>query len=305
MSGRGSTAWIEDAIPAEQRAARRWVAWRYVERNGRATKAPVCARTGGPASATDPTTWTDYATAARYARAHRCGIGIMLGDCLAGVDLDDCVSDTGVPASWAREIVAELDSYTEMSPSGHGLHVLVHGTLPGTRRRRGPVEMYDRDRYLCVTGHHLPCTPRSVEERTDALAALHRRVFGVPGNAPAARPKLRRAMLCASDSEIIERAHRARNGDRFARLWRGDASRYSSASEADLALCSQLAWYTEDGEQIARLVAQSGLGRAKWDRSDYRERTITTALASADARRRVTTERAVRMEALVARELGL
>jgi len=305
MSGIGSTVWLEHTIPADLRATARWVAWRYVERDGRATKVPICARTGEPASATDPTTWTDYAAAARYARAHGCGIGIMMGDGIARVDLDDCVSNTGDLAPWAREIVAELDSYTETSPSGHGVHVLMRGTLPGARRRRGKVEMYDRDRYLCVTGRYLPWTPRTVEERTDALAALHRRVFGATANAPTVRPSLRQATHCTSDSEIIERAHRARNADRFARLWRGDVSQYASASEADLALCSLLAWYTDDADQVARLVAQSGLARAKWERADYRERTIATALATAGARRRVTTERAARTEALVARELGL
>jgi putative DNA primase/helicase len=305
MSGRGSTAWTEAGIPAELRALARWVAWRYIERDGRATKVPLCARTGAAASAIDPATWTDYIKVAQYARTHGCGIGIMLGDGLAGVDLDDCVTETGETAPWARDIIAALASYTETSPSGHGVHVLVRGTLPGSRRRRGCIEMYDRDRYFCVTGRHLGGTPATVEERTTELAALHRRVFSVPGTSTAVRSAMPAARLCASDSEIVERAHRARNGDRFGRLWRGDASDYTSRSEADLALCSLLAWYTDDADQIARLVAQSGLAREKWARADYRERTIVTALASVGACRTASAKRVAHTDALVARELGL
>jgi len=284
MSGRGTMTWCEGGIPSELRGAPRWVCWRYAERDTGFTKIPICARTGGAASSTAPTTWTDYATAVRCARTHACGIGIMMGDGIAGVDLDDCLSDAGELAPWAREIVTQLDSYTEVSPSGRGVHVLVRGALPGGRRRHRKIEMYDRDRYLCVTGRRVTGTPRTIEERTVALAALHSRVFRNV-EMSAARLAPRRTMLCSSDVEIIARARRARNGDRFRRLWRGDAGGYASASEADLALCSMLAWYTDDAEQIARLVSQSGLARDKWGRADYRARTIDTALAGSRAPR--------------------
>jgi putative DNA primase/helicase len=306
MSGRGSPAWNGENIPVVLREASRWVAWRYIERDGRATKMPVCARNGGAASVTDPETWCDYASVSAYARARGCGIGIVMGSGIAGVDLDNCVSETAELTPWARTIVAGLDSYAEISPSGRGVHVLVHGTLPDKRRRRASIEMYDRDRYLCVTGNHLRGTPRTVEERTKALAALHRRVFGNASGDLANRSAAAvTAGPGASDGEVIERAHRARNGDRFARLWAGNVSEYASASEADLALCSMLAWYTDDADQIARLVARSGLAREKWQRADYRQRTIAAALTSAGTRRRVSAERVARTENLLAQELGI
>ncbi|MGD0945871.1 MAG: hypothetical protein ABSA52_00455 [Candidatus Binatia bacterium] len=305
MSGRAATAWREPNIPSELRALPRWVAWHYVERAGHVTKVPICARTGGAASATDPATWCDYVAVAAYARAHDCGVGYVLGDGITGVDLDHCITDTGELEAWAREIVAELDSYTETSPSGRGVHVLVRGAVPGRRRRTGKIEVYDRDRYFCVSGRHLAGTPQIIEERSDALAGLHRRVFGVEDGTTAARSATLAATLCSSDSEIIERARGARNGEHFRRLWGGDASGYASASEADLALCSMLAWHTDDADQIARLVAQSGLARQKWERPDYRERTVAAALAGVGARRGASSERTLRTEALVARELGL
>jgi hypothetical protein len=78
-----------------------------------------------------------------------------------------------------------------------------------------------------------------------------------------------------SDAELVDRAVRAANGDKFARLWDGDASDYATAgnegrSEADLALCSLLAfWCGPDESRIDSLFRQSGLMRPKWDERHY------------------------------------
>jgi putative DNA primase/helicase len=61
------------------------------------------------------------------------GIGFVFteSDPFCGVDLDACVDPkTGEIASWASEIVRELNSYTAFSPSGTGLHVLLRAEFP-------------------------------------------------------------------------------------------------------------------------------------------------------------------------------
>ena len=50
--------------------------------------------------------------------------------------------------SWAQKIVDRFGSYTELSPSGKGLHILCKGTLPGKGVKKNQVEMYDRGRVL-------------------------------------------------------------------------------------------------------------------------------------------------------------
>jgi hypothetical protein len=89
------------------------------------------------------------------------------------------------------------------------------------------------------------------------------------------------------DEDVLARARAAANSMKFEHLWRGDDSGYDSASEADLALCSILAFWTQDVDQIDRLFRQSGLMRDKWDRVDYRDATIAKALSvdAADASR--------------------
>lgn len=223
----------------------------------------------------------------------------MLGDGWAGVDLDG-VRDpqTGALTADAQRIIAMLASYTEVSPSGGGLHFICRGTLPAGRRRRGWVEMYDRARFLCVTGFHVPETPTIVAERTAELAAVHRRWLSDPPMLPATgRPRL---LPAACGGDFVATA-RHRYGERFARLWLGDWSAYGSPSEADLALCTMLARCGADTSTIAGAVASSGLARDKWERADYRERTIAVALASAEQSRRDDP----RFGAAVARGLGL
>jgi Uncharacterized conserved protein len=83
-------------------------------------------------------------------------------------DLVDEVDDA------ALDIIGRLDSYTEVSPSGTGYHVLVTGKLPDGRNRRGSVELYDTARFFTVTGDHVKRTPTRVARRQDALTAIHR-----------------------------------------------------------------------------------------------------------------------------------
>jgi putative DNA primase/helicase len=190
--------------------------------------------------------------------------------------------ETGKLDGWAREVIEELDSYTEISPSGKGVHVLVRATLPEGRNRKGRFEGYDRGRYFTVTGKHLAGTPQTIEVRQEALQSVVRRVFGEESanghTKPVAAPEPVDNGL--SDSKVIQKALAASNGARFSRLWNGDTSGYGSHSEADLALCGMLAFWTGgDATRIDTLFRQSSLYRKKWDRNDYRNRTITEALS--------------------------
>jgi DNA-binding transcriptional ArsR family regulator len=82
-----------------------------------------------------------------------------------------------------------------------------------------------------------------------------------------------------TDDKVIEAARAAKNAAKFASLFdEGDTSGYGSASEADLALVSMIAFYTQDVDQLDRLYRRSALYRKKWERYDYREKTINRAI---------------------------
>src|SRR5439155_18077276 len=120
-------------------------------------------------------TWGTFAEGLATAEDGKAdGVGIVLGDGLIGIDLDHCRdAETTAIEEWALEIVCALDSYTEISPSGRGLHTFARCELPIGPLRKGKIEIYADGRYFTVTGQHLEGTPRSIEERTNQLAALH------------------------------------------------------------------------------------------------------------------------------------
>lgn len=284
---------VLENIPPELKARPQWVCWSLEERDGKATKVPKNPKTGGNAKANDPETWGKFAQAVRHWEAHKnngvAGIGYEFSfyDPYCGVDLDKCRDpETGEIKSWAKDIIAQLNSYTEISPSGQGIHVLVKGKLPPEGLRKGQVEMYCFGRYFTMTGLHLEETPTSIEDRQAELTALHVAVFSQEKKEASRSPSPDSTMDLA-DAELLDRAHKAANGEKFGKLWRGDWSEYPSQSEADLALCSMLSFWTgPDPAMIDRLLRQSGLYRkGKWDRptagSTYGAITINKALSQA------------------------
>jgi hypothetical protein len=111
------------------------------------------------------------------------GLGFALGAedkgaTLAGIDCDGCRNPaTGAIQPWAQTLVRDIDSYTEVSPSGTGVKIFLLGRLP-EKARQGKVyqlEIYDHDRFFTVTGHHLPGTPTTLEDREPQLRALYAR----------------------------------------------------------------------------------------------------------------------------------
>ena len=164
------------------RDLKQWVCWRFEERDAKPTKIPYSPLTDSRASSTDPTTWASYAEAVKACKERGYdGIGFVFteDDPFCGVDLDHCRdSESGELEGWAQEIVYELDSYAEVSPSGTGVHVLVRAQLPPGRNRKGSIEMYDRGRYFTITGWHLEGTHRAVQSRQEQVENMVRRVFG-------------------------------------------------------------------------------------------------------------------------------
>lgn len=281
-------------VPATIKTVDQWICWREEHRTGqdKPAKAPIDPRTGTYASVADSDTWTTFTAAYTTYREDDAvaGVGFVFtrDDPYVGVDLDDCRDpDTGKLEDWARDIVQRLDSYTEASPSGTGVHVLVRGELPDGKCRDGGVELYDRDRYFTVTGRHLTLTPGTMNERTHVVSAVHEEYIA-DESAPATMERSdggETGDAALADTDLIEYARNASNGDKFDRLWRGETSSYESHSEADQALCNLLAFWTGGNpQQMERLFSQSGLARDKWrQRQDYRERTIQTAIRSCSA----------------------
>ncbi|KAK1548907.1 hypothetical protein Q3G72_011785 [Acer saccharum] len=183
-------------IPEQMRALTRWAPWaapwnpdleKYGKVPHRADRVTSGLSNGSAAG------WVTFDKALAAYRAHPdlfAGIGyLMTGHHgVVGVDLDYCVKD-GVVAPWAAEIAAKLDSYTEISPSGTGLHIFLAGDLaedwsaklgtkPANRKQPG-IDVYGGGaRFLTVTGAHVKGSPRDLRAAgptLDQLAARYRK----------------------------------------------------------------------------------------------------------------------------------
>lgn len=277
---------LQASIPADLRSLHQWVAWKLTPEG---KKIPVNPLTGCNASTTDPTTWGTHEEAANAVSSNNLsGVGFVFtqGDPYVGVDLDKCRdAATGKLEAWAQEIVDSLASYTEVSPSGTGVHILVKGTWTPGANRKGQVEVYGQERFFTVTGKVVGQN-RTIEERTQGLADLRRKHFGgqsaireaLRPKAPAfTNPKL-------TDEEVLEQARRSPKADKFDSLWAGVwDGLFQSQSEGDLALANMLAEFTgDDREQVDRLFRASGLYRPKWDEkrgaATYGEKVLDKAL---------------------------
>jgi hypothetical protein len=281
-----------DSIPLDLRALACWVVWRYVEERDPETgeldfdKPPLNAR-GGAGSSTNPKTWSAFDVAlAAYLTGKFDGLGFALhvkrgedGEVLVGADLDHCRNpQTGEIEPWAQDIIAALNSYTEVSPSGEGIRIFLRGKLPPHGRKRGNFECYCTGRYVTVTGQHVEGTPMTIESREAELLAVHKQFWPEHHEPKETGATSSGQPVGLTDLELIEKAKKSKHGDRFQELWEGGLDGKPSASEADLALCDRLGWWTRyDSQRVDQLFRQSGRMRSKWNRSDYRERTLRKA----------------------------
>jgi putative DNA primase/helicase len=149
---------VADAIPEEMRMRTQWVCWRYaLDEKGMWTKHPYNPRSGRRASHSDLLTWNAFEEVLEAYEAGRYdGVGFVFcsGDPYTGIDLDGCRDpESGEIEPWAAQIVQTFDTYTELSPSGEGIHVIVMGSLPGRGGKRKHIEMYDMRRFFTFTGH--------------------------------------------------------------------------------------------------------------------------------------------------------
>jgi AAA domain-containing protein/primase/DNA polymerase family protein len=242
-----------------------------------------------PASTTDPATWLTLEAALALAAAESmAGVGFVFtaDDPYTGIDLDECRdAATGAIQPWAQRLIERLASYTEVSPSGTGVHIIVQAKLPGGGRKQsrpggvGAVEVYDQKRYFTVTGQVVPETPATIAANQDVVADIYARL---KDDTPAAveSSTVASGPLAPEDELLVARVEASRESPAFHRLFSAGETRPNrTASENDLELATILCRYASDDDQVERIMRASPLKRDKWDRKgdDYLRRTILTA----------------------------
>ncbi len=238
-------------IPPELQALPQWVISNSVE-----DKLPRNPRTGRVASVTDHTTWGTFQEAIQSG-ANQIGFVLTPWDPYTIIDLDNKPSNPCTPEQLDlhKRILTSIQSYTEISTSGSGYHIVVKGSIP-VAVHRDNVEIYTHSRYMVFTGNRTNAFP--IMEAQDVLNAMFSQM-----HIESTRAELVDEEEILSDAEVVELAFNAANGAKFDALARGhwDDYGYPSQSEADLAFISMLTFYTRSNDQVKRIFRLTELGQ--------------------------------------------
>lgn len=261
---------------------------------------------GSFASVSDPDSWSTYPEAAEAAERFS-GVGIVFEDSLklVGVDLDHYLVKASPEAAEGKlkddrvfEFLVSAATYSEVSPSGTGLHVffqMAEGEEPfdpiikkhhDDEDDNLVTEIYSRGRYFTFTGHPFGKTHNQVRTVTtkelNGILSVLGYPWGKTKEAPAPIPEGGKATAGLEDEVLLQKMFSSKNGAKVQALWDGGISENGNdRSSADMALVSHLAFWTRrDPVAMKRLWLSSPLGNREktQKRPDYQDRTIENAI---------------------------
>ncbi|MEA4888688.1 MAG: phage/plasmid primase, P4 family [Clostridiaceae bacterium] len=273
-----------EKVPNELKQIPQWVNFMFVpnDAKGKFDKVPINPQTMHGASSINQKSWASFEVAVQsLGKTAKCyitrnklkteysgmadGIGIMFGNNVFGIDIDHCFID-GVMTDDANDIIVTMDSYTELSPSGTGVHILAFGSKPDGKCKNDEkgIEMYDTGRFFTVTGNAIIENPP--RECTDEARKIYDKYLVKPKPEPKSKVKSSQKPVILSQNEILDAMFRSKAGQKIRSLFDGDWGDYQSQSQADQALANYLAFFTgKDPIIMDSLFRQSRLMRDKWD----------------------------------------
>lgn len=266
-------------IPDELKTYNQFVLWRLVDGN----KVPWCPHEDRPASSTAPGDWgtfQDCLNVGSQRPDYYAGIGFVLSknDPFGFIDLDNFekCKDRVNAEKLQRDIQEQFDSYTEFSPSGTGLHIIVRTpiTITGAKSSEYGIEVYTAERFMTMTGNIFRDAP--IKDQGELFHTLWGQIKARQGNGFEYLGDYEQSRF---DEQVIELALR-HNEDTFKPLYNGDwQSLYASQSEADFAFMDIIAFYSKNYEQTKRIFKASALYRPeKYDRrEDHLDKEIQRA----------------------------
>ena len=272
-------------IPDELKRLKNWCLYRLEKRGDKLTKIPINAYDGSYARSNDKSTWNTFDMAVKSIDNFECnGVGFFFEPPYFGVDIDNVGSDIeefmqGNNDNLIGKFLNTLNSYSEFSRSKNGIHIICKGTLPTGGRRKNNVEMYQNGRFFVMTGYQIGDT-KDIRDCTNEIKFLHSKYIGQKDITESNKA----VYNFTSDTKIMDAIKKSKNSANFFNLYNGNwQGSYPSQSEADMALCSMLAFWTAKNEkQMDKLFRASALYRPKWDSLrgalTYGQKTILEAV---------------------------
>lgn len=261
---------------------KRWVNFKFeLNKDGKKTKVPYSPITNRKAATTKETDWGTF----NQTNQKQYGIIFKPDKKLLGIDIDHCLEDKEIVHIEKDNIIKllkEANTYTEVSPSGTGLHLFLSITesfdLEGSRDSSFPYEFYNHGRYFTVT--QVPFNEeKEVRIITPEEAISILKITGYPWNKVEKTVIIKQqAPLDLDDQTVLEKMFNSKNGEKLRSLYNYIGE---DTSAKDMAFLSSLAFWTgRNSIQMERIWMSSLIGSRKktQDRKDYRDRTINKAI---------------------------
>ena len=264
-------------IPSELKEMKRWIVYKPIIKNGKTQKVPINPLTARSLAWSDETQWLSFDDANRLSQRHDdYGIGFILGDGVAGIDLDNVVKVDGTLQEIATDVISSMNSYTEYSLSGKGLHILFLANLSNSFNNRrktlnhdgtySNIEMYSSGRFFVVTGNIYNNLSNLYMRENEAIALYNKYITT---QSETHRSSISSKSDCKKVYRYAQRNVLPNQPDK--QIWRKakhDIQKvdYTDASRGDRNVILILKHYTGDKDQIERIMREyTGKYRIKWD----------------------------------------
>ena len=266
---KGAEEQLRKNIPAEMLSRPNWVAVKVFrdKKRDKLVKLPKDAKTGEAASPNDPSTWSDFDTACKFAHENGCAaLGFALDgkDNVCCIDIDHCFNAKREMSDIAKAAWNACgNTYREVSVSREGLHIF--GKTKGMGLQvfsdAGDMEFYERGKFMTVTGDAFGEGKKNLLNLDELpVKDLLSRKFSKHKTYSWAGKGIK-GLSSMPDREVLERAFASKDGETFKALFNGEDLK-NNHSNSDMALMRRLAfWCNGDIDQMLRIFAASGLYR--------------------------------------------
>ena len=299
-SGAQSTVML-DSLPPFVLAYGLFCLWKFESRgnNDKPAKVPYNPRTLQRADSSNPSTFASADEVRDYQARGFDGVGLFIGNGISAIDIDHCITEQNCLTPLAQDVLNTMNgAYMEYSPSHRGIRILFYTPLDFVydknryliNNQRLGLEIYvsqATSKYVSVTGWRFSSNPDLVDGSAQLMAVAEKYMLrDRPGATVSSVAPTQAMLVSGSDNEVVDAVMRSANGEAFAALMAGDMTACDNDhSRADMVFCNYLAAYTDNAEQIDRIMRTSGLMRDKWDRavagSTYGRNTVAKAIESA------------------------
>lgn len=265
-------------IPNELKIGGLWCGWKLTKKG----KVPFNLKNGGFAKSNDPATFVTYPVLLQHAHEYIAydeegamigGIGLGIFNGFSAIDIDHCVSDEGEISTLAKELIEFIDSYTEFSPSKHGIRIIFK-----TKTKIDKLKYYVNNQRLGLEIYISDNTNKFVTITGNAISEINKGI-----NECNIQKILDKYMQKGDPLDIA-----LEKDDKLRMLWNSRASgSHGNESETDMALCCKLAFYLKSDfnaiddafQRSPYFASKDEEHRDKWlKRRDYRLMTINNAI---------------------------